>query len=198
MQTNKNRVTKEIILENTLSLIDERHGRKDVTLRDIAKKTGCAHTNLYNYFNGLDDIFWESLGKVLIMMMDYADNGISSKTNPKENFYLVLSNIIDFSMNHPGWYELIWLKSIGGTPSKEVIKILEMPSQGFTAGIMKSSNNKISEEKASLIGDILHSYLHGEVCKWIYNRTFIKDKEEIKIKILSNLKQLYELLINNN
>ena len=195
MKNNKNAVSKEIILENTLRLIDENGGINNVTLRDIAKSIGCAHTNLYNYFNSLDEIFWEALGKGLLMMMNYANTGTSIEIDPKEKFYLLLSNIIDFSMDHPGWYKLIWSESIGGNPSREVIKILQEPSQGFNVGIMKASNNKIPEEKAILIGDILHGYLHGEVCKWTYNRSFIKSKEEAKIKILSNLKQLYELLI---
>jgi len=74
-------------------------------------------------------------------------------------------------MNHPGWYKLIWLESIGGTPSPDVIKILHIPSQGFTDGIMKASKNGITKEKALSVGNILTCYLHGELCIWINNRS---------------------------
>ncbi|MDZ4957160.1 TetR/AcrR family transcriptional regulator, partial [Clostridium perfringens] len=38
-------------------------------------------------------------------------------------------------------------------------------------------------------------YLHGELCKWINNRSFISTREETKAIILSNIKYLYKLLI---
>lgn len=190
---NKKHVSKEIILETTLSLIEKNEGIKDVTLRDIAKKVGCAHTNLYNYFSSLDEIFWESLGQVILMMMDYSSKGLNNEKDDEGRFFLILSNLIDFSMEHHGWYRFMWFESIGGNPSTEVTKILYKPGDGFSE-LIKEGNNNISSEKANLIGDILHSYLHGELCKWINNRNFISRREETKTKILSNLKHLYKLL----
>ena len=190
---NKKHVSKEIILETTLSLIDKNEGIKDVTLRDIAKEVGCAHTNLYNYFSSLDEIFWESLGQVILMMMDYSSKGLNNEKDDEGRFFLILSNLIDFSMEHPGWYRFIGFESIGGNPSTEVAKILYKLGDGFSE-LIKEGNNNISSEKANLIGDILHSYLHGELCKWINNRNFISRREETKTKILSNLKHLYKLL----
>lgn len=194
VKNNKKHVSKEIILETTLSLIDKNEGIKDVTLRDIAKKIGCAHTNLYNYFSSLDEIFWEALGQVLLMMMDYSSSGLSNEKDDEGRFFLILSNLIDFSMMHPGWYRFIWFESIGGNPSPEIAKILHKPGEGFSE-LIKLGNSNISDEKANLIGDILHSYLHGELCKWINNRSFISREEETKAMILLNLRHLYKLLI---
>jgi AcrR family transcriptional regulator len=195
MQTNKNNISKEIIIETTLGLIDENGGIKNVTLRDIAKKIGCAHTNLYNYFNSLDEIFWESLADALLKMMYYCGNHLTTETDYEEELYSLLSNLIDFSMDYPGWYRLIWLETIGGNPSPEVAEILSMPGKELIKEITKASNSKFSAEKASLIYDILHGYLHGELCKWINSRSFINTREETKIKLLSNLKYLYKLMI---
>lgn len=195
MQTNRKNVSKEIIIETTLSLIEEKGGIKDVNLREIAKNIGCAHTNLYNYFNSLDEIFWEALGQVLLKMIDYVDVNLAYETDPEEKLYLALSNIIDFSMDHPGWYRLIWLEAIDGTPSSEVNEILHLPTRGFNAMLIKLSNNKLSEERANLIGDILMTYLHGELCKWINNRSFKNSSSETKMSVFSNLKYLYKLLI---
>lgn len=196
MHIGKKNINKELIIETTLSLIEENEGIKDVNLRGIAKKIGCAHTNLYNYFNSLDEIFWEALGQVLFKMIDYVDAHSDIETDPEEKFYLMLSNIIDFSMEHPGWYRLIWLESIGGEPPHEVNKILQKPSEGLNAVLIKGSNDKLSEEKAHLVGDILTTYLHGELSRWINNRSFNKSIEKTKMKINSNLKYLYKLLIH--
>jgi len=195
MQTYKAHINKKIIIEITLALVEENGGIKNVTLRDIAKRVGCAHTNLYNYFTSIDEIFWEALGEVILRMMDYASSDVSIKKNPEENFYLVLSNIIEFSLNHPGWYRLLWLETLSGDPPEQIWRLLQKPGEGFTNGIIIASNNTLTQEKAILIGDILHSYLHGELCKWINHRSFINTREETKVKILLNLKHLFKLFL---
>lgn len=197
MQNNKNNINKEIILETALRLIDENDGIKNVTLRDIAKKIGCAHTNLYNYFDSLDEIFWEALAKVLIMEMDYVPIDLKSEGDKEEKLYSCLNSLVDFSMEHPGWYKLVWLETLRGNPSPRVNEILRKPGTKLVETIIQVNNNKLSKENANLIGDILHGYLHGELCKWINNRSFLNSREETKIKILSNLKYLYKLMLHN-
>lgn len=191
-------LTRDIILETAVRLIDENNGIKDVTLRHIAKKLGCAHTSLYNYFDSLDDIFWESLGKVIIMMLDHSEYDVSKEVYAEEKFLLIMSNIIDFSIDHPGWYKLIWLETLNGNPSDNVRKILEQPIKKFTDDLMNASNNVFSQEKAKRYCDILLRYLHGELCVWINNRNIINnDRVDLKGKIISNLRFLYNLLINS-
>ncbi|MEQ8156455.1 MAG: TetR/AcrR family transcriptional regulator [Clostridiaceae bacterium] len=195
MKIIKKNICKELIIETTLGLIEEKRGTKDVNLREIAKNIGCAHTNLYNYFNSLDDIFWEALGQVMLKMIDYVDTNLADVKDPEEKFYLMLSNIIDFSMEHPGWYKLIWFESISGKPSFEVNEMLSKPRKGFNAILLEACNNKISEEKVNLTSEIILTYLHGELSKWINHRGERQSKEETKMKILSNLKLLIKSLI---
>jgi hypothetical protein len=106
----------------------------------------------------------------------------------------MISNIIDFTMEHPGWFRLIWLEPLRGEPSSEVINILYKPGESLNAEIIKGSNNMLSQEKASSISNIIHGYVHGELCKWLNNRSFINSKEEMKKLIIFNVKQLYQLL----
>lgn len=193
MQTNKNNINREIILETTLKLIDENGSINRVTLRDIGKRLGCAHTNLYNYFKGLDDILWEALGQALLKMIDYCGGNLEEKSS-EEDLYLLLSKLIDYSMDHPGLYRLIWIDNLKGSPSPHVINLLERPSILFNSLLKKSTSNKLSKEKLILTGEIMHSYLHGELCKWINNRSVITNREEIKIKMLNNLKYMYKLM----
>jgi AcrR family transcriptional regulator len=194
MQINKKSISKELIIKTTLGLIEENGGIKDVNLRGIAKRIGCNHTNMYNYFDSLDEIFWEALVQVLLNMIDYVDANLEGELDPEYRFYLMISNIIDFTMEHPGWFRLIWLEPLRGEPSSEVINILYKPGESLNAEIIKGSNNMLSQEKASSISNIIHGYVHGELCKWLNNRSFINSKEEMKKLIIFNVKQLYQLL----
>lgn len=195
MQISKKHVSKELIIETTLRLMEENGGIKDVNLRGIAKEIGCAHTNLYNYFSSFDEIIWKSLENILIKMIDYVDSSIVSAANDEERFYLALEAILEFSLKHPGWYRIVWFESIGGKPSHETAQILITPTEGLNYLLIKASGNMLTEEKANMVANILHSYLHGEISKWISDRGSTSSIEETIIKVLSNLKLLYKLLI---
>ena len=197
MQGNKKNVNKESIVKTAVQLIDENIGTKNVTLRTISKENGCAHTNLYNYFGSLDEIYWEALGNVLLKLLDYSNVDENVIIDPEEKLFITISKIIDFSLDHPGWYRLIWFEEIQGEPSEEVMKVLLTPSEGFSNSIIEVNKKiitkeEISKEKAEMISDILWGYLHGELSKWINKRSFIDNREEMKQYILSNFKFLYK------
>jgi len=196
MKSNKSQITKEIILEKTLQLVDENEGIKNVTLRDIAKKVGCAHTNLYNYFGSLSEILWEAMGQALIKMINYSRNNLTFENDPEKDYYLLLSNFIDFSLNHIGLYKLIWMESIDGDPSSEVTDIIINARKEFNKNIMEATRGKLSEERASFVSHIFFAYLHGESSMWINRTRSMVSKEDIKTKILSNLQKLFQELVS--
>ncbi|TCT12214.1 TetR family transcriptional regulator [Natranaerovirga pectinivora] len=196
MKTRKKQIDKDLIIETTLALIEKNEGLKDVNLRGIAKAIGCAHTNLYNYFQSFNEIIWEALGRVILKMIAYVETNVGSEIEDDEKIFMLFASVIDFSMDHPGWFRLMWLEEIDGEPPNEVIQILSMPGEGLKGALMKASGNKLTEERAIIIEDILYTYIHGELCKWINNRSFTNNPQETKEKWLSNLKELYSLLMD--
>ena len=50
------KISKELIVETALALINEEGSSSKVNLREIARRLGCAHTNIYNYYPSLDEL----------------------------------------------------------------------------------------------------------------------------------------------
>ena len=75
-QSNK---TADKFIEETLKLIVEKNGSKNVNLREISKRIGCAHTNAYNYFNGFQGLMWATYERALKIYADAIANGLDSK-----------------------------------------------------------------------------------------------------------------------
>ncbi len=196
MEIEKKYINRDLVIETVLYLIEKKGGIKDVNLRGIAKEIGCAHTNLYNYFDSFNEIIWEALGQAVCKMMNYIESNVDPEAKEDEKIFLIFSAIIDFCIEHPGWFRLIWLEETAGKPSNEVIQILCAPGEVLKDELIKASSNELTEEKAVVIGDVLHTYIHGELCKWINNRSFTNSIEETKAKLLSNFTQLYRLLMN--
>lgn len=195
MEDKKN-ITKDSIIETTLSIISENEGIKDVNLRGLAKKLGCAHTNLYNYYYNINEILWDALGQVMLRMIAYVDTNIDKDGKYTDAIEQKLMNIITFSINNRGWYRLIWLENIQGEPSPGVKDILQMPGRGFRESILKNSGNKLSETDAGRIAHMVTVYLHGELSRWINSRGNETDTEKVREAIYSNTKYLYNLLIS--
>ncbi len=191
LHTGKKNINKAVIIKVTLELIEEKGGIKDVNLRLIARRIGCAHTNLYNYYESLDEILWEALGQALTEMMSYSDKEFGEDCE----FYSLISKHIEFSMKHPGWYRLIWLEDIGGEPSEEIAEILRKPGEKFVKEVMKARSDELAQEEAGIIADIIHGYLHGALCKWINKRTPSCTKLEAEETILTNVKKILEMKV---
>ncbi len=196
MKKVKNSIDKELIIETALNLIEVNKGIRNVNFRGIAKEIGCAHTNLYNYFDSFDQIIWESLGQVILRMFDYVDQHQNQQAQGEEKIISVFSAIIDFSLEHPGWFELLWLEEIEGEPSDEVKDILYKPALLLNQLISQERLSGISEEKAGKIANIIFSYLHGELCRYMKNRNMTINQEQIRAELLSNIRLLYRLLSN--
>ncbi|MEI8200797.1 MAG: TetR/AcrR family transcriptional regulator [Eubacteriales bacterium] len=187
-------INSEMIIETTLQMIDKNEGIKGVTLRAIAQKLGCAHTNLYNYFGSLEEIYWECVGFLLQKMtgeMSREDRGVS---DPEEKLYMSLSRLMDFSFDHPGWHRLIWLEPAAGSPSPEVAHTLQQPALVFGRLVFAASKGTLPDDKLSQLCSILLCYLYGEINMWITRRNSAEDRALMKTKTLANLQLLYRLI----
>jgi len=191
-------INSEMIIETTLQMIDKNEGIKDVTLRAIAQKLGCAHTNLYNYFGSLEEIYWECVGLLLQKMteeMSREDPDVSDPdvSDPEEKLYMSFSRLADFSIDHPGWHRLIWLEPATGSPSPEVAQKLQQPTLVFGRLVFAASKGTLSDDKLSQLCSILLCYLYGEINMWITRRNSAEDRTLMKTKTLENLRLLYRL-----
>ena len=57
-RTKRNGVSAGRFVEATPVLIAERGGSKGVNRREISKRIGCAHTNVFHYFARFEDLLW--------------------------------------------------------------------------------------------------------------------------------------------
>lgn len=198
MKENTTPLNRQLIIDTALNMIDTNCGTKNVTLREIAKVLGCAHTNLYNYFKSLDDLFWASLAEVLDRMIAFSGNGESISNPSKGDVIFILSRLIRFYIDHPGWFKLLWEESLESDPPEDISLKLIRPGDGFINIILKS-NSSLTKDEASHIAELLHSCLQGEVSKWIHKRVKNgigdENQEDAYNRIFQNMQYLYNKLI---
>lgn len=186
---------RQALLDAALALIDEAGGCRGVTLRAIAARAGCAHTNVYNYFSNLESLFWESLLEAQRRGMEFIRQHVSQAVpGSPEVFRTLVSARIEFALTHPGWYRLVWLEPLGDVPP-ELVSRLRRPRKEVSAEMIGPLLGVgVSQDEARRITDILHSYVHGEICKLITQRDLADHEPADPRRIVENAFMLLRFL----
>ena len=99
--------TADKFIKETITLIEEKGGSKNVNLREVSKRVGCAHTNAYNYFNGFDGMMWAAFEEALRIYANAITSGLSSEMSGSSYFQRLNRNILNFAIENPGLYRFI-------------------------------------------------------------------------------------------
>lgn len=191
--------TRTALIESALALVDESGGIRGVTLRAVANRAGCAHTNAYNYFPSLDKLFWEALAEAMKRNVELRDNLLTATViGSQESFSALVAAQVQFAMAHPGWYRLIWLEPMNSAPPQELLARM-VSSWTVAADVVRPLlGESIGEEELKRAIDIIHSYIHGEICNMISGRDAAIDSPRTKERVLANARFLLRLLADDN
>ncbi len=180
---------KRQFIDMVLIMLEEGKSLREINLRQIAKRIGCAHTNAYNYFESYEQLIWYSLEEAQLRML--IGGGIK---DPSHIDYDTLPNIfesyIDFVIAHPAWYRLIWMDRLIGPPPLEIRGSLVLP--GDILNRWMRERHPDSNQTVKKTG-ILHSFLHGELSKYVTNRR-LEEISSYKEQLLEDLRLLENLL----
>ncbi len=188
--------TGERFVETTLALIAETGGSRDVNLREISRRLGCAHTNLYNYYPTYQDLLWEAFRRTLIAYGGHIVVGLDDSLAPGEYLRRLITNLATFPEEQPGLYRFI---------ASDPINIDEIPDDILNAvGQMKSwlteTFNAISGVEtvagSQAASDIVLSYIDGETLNLINGR--VVPGEDVRGRIAENALLLFGLLTGDS
>ncbi|MGM0431396.1 MAG: TetR/AcrR family transcriptional regulator [Spirochaetota bacterium] len=148
-----------------LEMLQSGHSLRDLNLRQVAKRVGCAHTNVYNYFSSYEQLLWYALCEALHRLIAmtgavYHEQSNSYTVNPEKN---ILEVFIKFAFAHPAWYRLIWMEPLGGTPPPEVKQLTYVPAELLFQWLRTVTDEQVTEEDLRSNSFILNSFLHGEL-----------------------------------
>jgi len=186
------------LVDITLRLIEQNNGCRGVNLRQIAAKARCAHTNVYNYFNSLEELFWAALDVALERLINHTLTSLQSPAGKSAPLRHFIESQLDYSLAHPAHYRLFWLEPLSGKPSLQVMKRLE-EMRAFWAHLIATdiiANTKTVLTDADLIwaGQLIHGYFHGELCKLVGRKEFITTSTDVRERIVGNTLSLVKMI----
>lgn len=185
--------TANSFIKETLALITEKGGSHNVNLRDISKKVGCAHTNVYNYFDGFEGLLAAALQKVLIMYSQIITKGLSADMSGHDYFNKLFSNYISLAFDNPGLYRFLSADTFDyQLINEEHFSTVAKLKNFFYEAIYQLAKEKLNRNESNRITDILMTYADGEVLNFI-NERFLPG-ENIKGRIMDNLNLMFNCM----
>lgn len=191
----RNKLSEERILQATLELIDEKGSSTGVNFRGIARRLECAHTSIYNFYSSYMDLQLAALNEIRKRMLIDVIKNIGDQKE-EYNFMNYIAAVIDFNMEHKGWYRFLWMDS-HSWKMDDVLKPKERPDRMFVKELIELNKGRLDERRAERIHGIMHAYYHGELMKFMNGRSSIEDEENVKSVIMDNLKFIYRAMIDN-
>lgn len=174
---------RELILDATLELYKQ-HGYDQTTMRLIAEKIEYSPAAIYPYFSEKDELFF-ALHKRGFAQMRESFTPLEKIEHPYERLRALGKKYIEFALEHPDYYDLMFLASHTG----EKIRQFDNPDQTWAEGceafaFLRHTVVACMQEKFVLEGDpdvvafSFWSQVHGMVSSVIRDRIVIIPPEK--------------------
>ncbi len=184
--------TADRFIDTTLELIAEKGGSQDVNLREVARRMGCAHTNVYNYFSSFGDLLWASFRRVLDDYEAHLFSEVDDSLSGEELLRRVITRLVAYPQLHPGWYRFIGSDPIsaGDFPTDILQRVVDMKQQLFATfrRCAPDTDPAVADEACNII----YAYIDGETFNLINER--VVPGEDVAGRIVNNSLHLFEVL----
>jgi AcrR family transcriptional regulator len=193
VKKNRTGPTSERYIEATLELVVERGGSAQVNLREISRRIGCAHTNVYNYFESREDLLWHAIRRVLKLYGDAISFGLDESKSRHTNFQQFIRNMVEWPVQNPGLHRLLSSDPLNPAQiPQDIIDAVTIMKDWITQVFKVLANDRIEGEDLESLVDIMLGYLDGEIFNLINGR--VLPGEDIAGRVINNLERLFAIL----
>lgn len=191
----RKQLSKEVIIEATLLLIEEKGNISKVNFREIGRSLGCAHTSLYNFFPSYNELLFAAAQTLMARMRDSLQSEAleSIKKGAFDSMILAyINSVVLYALNHRGWYSFLWFEFV----EIDLTSLFEnqpRPEKLLLPIYLKEYKQPISNADVTMKLQIGHGFVHGELSKFLSNRSAYTSENELIESIMRHVKWLLDL-----
>lgn len=184
---------KNRIIDASIELMKDA-GPNAVSFRAVARSLGCAHTNIYNFFKDSESLF-RACGLAILQNLDQKllESSKHSRSKQKRLKSLYLTHV-QFYLEHPGWFQLIWTYPVQLNESADSKAIL-LDSIRYSVKLFGDNLQHCKTiAQAHHLLHIVHAYLLGEISIFFAGRSLFKDRKSLTSYVVDRCLHLTTLL----
>jgi AcrR family transcriptional regulator len=183
-------------VDTTLELIAAQGGSAGVNLREISRRLGCAHTNVYNYFASHEDLLWAAFARALQIYGEHLSGGLDDTLEPREYLTRVVTNLAIFPEQNPGLYRFVASDPINvARIPNDVMAVVVAMKEWLYAVVARVAPVRVDPGEAAAVANIVLAYVDGETLNLINGR--VVPGEDVRGRVVANALRLFDLLIES-
>lgn len=183
--------TADRFVQATLELIEEQGGSQTVNLREVARRVGIAHTNVYHYFDGFPGLMWEAMRHAVVIYGEELSRDLRDDMAPLDYFHKFIENMIAFPQEHAGLHRFIGSDPIQGDFPQDILETIGVLKQ-WADDVIQACAPGVDPTVAVDTCNILVAYLDGDSLAFINDRYF--PGEDLPGRMLDYSIRLFTLL----
>ncbi len=177
------------IIEAAIAMMVEQ-GPNAISFRSVARSLGCAHTNIYNFFKDSDALF-RACGQAILQRLNSQLQQCQEQDKTKfERLRALYATFLDFYMDHPGWFQLIWMFPIQLKDSAQTETELKTTIHSSVALFASNFSHCRTIAQAHHLLHIVHAYLLGEVSIYFARRSLFSNRDSLRTYVLDRCLQM--------
>jgi AcrR family transcriptional regulator len=185
--------TRERFIATTLGLIEAEGGSQSVNLREVARRMGCAHTNVYNYFDSFGELLWEAFRRGLAVYGERLTRDVDTTLPAEEYLRRVIANLAAFPQEQPGLYRFIASDPIDlAVIPPDILDTVTAMKRWLGATCLAAAGGDADAGAAREAADIMLAYIDGETLNLINGR--VVPEEDPAARVEANAMRLFRLL----
>lgn len=191
----KKKINKEMIINQTLELINQKGSSQTLTIREIAKVLKCTHPNIYNHYKSMEFLLWDALDKIMKTMIDEVMNKVVEVKDKDKVLPTFFEALLDFYFHNRGWYSLIWYDPVGSEMPEHLKITITLPKKSFCTLLHSLFPELDDEAYTGHISDTVHSYIYGQVMRFMTGRIHPDHLQALRDEIIKTSMELIQFYV---
>ena len=145
-------------------------GYLETTMREIAKELGMKPASLYNYFDGLMDLYDALFQQGMILFNEHLQAHIQEASTWQEQVRRAMEAYLTFAIQHPELYQLCFERPVPGfEPSAASMQVSQETLQASYARVAAIQDQLDTDLPATQVTDLLIALMHGLTAQHMAN-----------------------------
>ena len=191
----RKQLSKDVIIEATLLLIEEKGNSGKVNFREIGRSLGCAHTSLYNFFPSYNELLYTAAQTLMTRMRDSLQSEALERIKKGTYDSMILAyinSVVLYALNHKGWYSFLWFE-YAEIDLTSLFENQPRPEKLLLPIYLQEYKHPISNADATMKLQVCHGFVHGELSKFLSGRSAYTSENELIESIMRHVKWLLDL-----
>jgi AcrR family transcriptional regulator len=187
--------TKEKLVTVAIALIDERGGALQVSMREIARRAGCAAPNVYNHFPDFAALLNAAHLRIIADFNERVPAAGMAAATPAQMIEEGTRAFIRYAIEHRGWFNCFHYERHRFALSFETDSAAEDAGDQMVELVRLASDGALNRASAGYVTRVMHQYTLGELSAVVSGRHEPPDIDEYVERLTGTCLAVFRALV---